>query len=133
VRTDGTGVVFYSSDSSTCFTWNFVGGILPGSGQISILENTSRSLAGGQAVFTGFLPGTELLGAAGDPIRALGIPVLNADTITRFGGQPGQPNCVGKSVSALAQQYGGLSTAAVALGYQSVSDLQNAIQSYCRA
>ena len=51
----------------------------------------------------------------------------------RFAGTPGKPNCYGKSVSALAQQYGGLTNAAAALGYPSVSALQNAIEAYCEA
>jgi len=38
-----------------------------------------------------------------------------------FAGTRGQPNCHGKSVSALAQQYGGLAAATAALGYSSVS------------
>jgi uncharacterized repeat protein (TIGR03803 family) len=50
-----------------------------------------------------------------------------------FTGIPGKPNCHGKSVSALARQYGGLSAAAAALGYSSVRVLQNAIAAYCAA
>lgn len=46
-------------------------------------------------------------------------------------GVPGKPNCHGKSVSALAQQYGGMNAAASALGYPSVGDLQTAIKDYC--
>jgi hypothetical protein len=49
-----------------------------------------------------------------------------------FGGTPGQPNCQGKSVSALAQQYGGLNGAAAALGYSDVSTLQSAIMTFCK-
>jgi hypothetical protein len=48
-----------------------------------------------------------------------------------FAGTPGKPNCHGESVSALARQYGGLSAAAAALGYSSVSALQEAIAIYC--
>ena len=48
-----------------------------------------------------------------------------------FAGMPGKPNCHGKSVSALAQQYGGLYAAAAALGYSSVQVLQNDIAAYC--
>jgi hypothetical protein len=48
-----------------------------------------------------------------------------------FAGTPGKANCHGKSVSALAQQYGGLSGAAAALGFASVSALQNAILAFC--
>jgi acid phosphatase (class A) len=48
-----------------------------------------------------------------------------------FAGTPGRPNCSGQSVSALAQQFGGLNGAAAALGYSDVSALQNAITQFC--
>jgi uncharacterized repeat protein (TIGR03803 family) len=48
-----------------------------------------------------------------------------------FAGTPGKPNCHGKSVSALAKQYGGLNAAAAALGYSSVPALQDAILDFC--
>jgi hypothetical protein len=48
-----------------------------------------------------------------------------------FAGTPGKANCHGKSVSALAQQLGGLSAAAAALGFDSVSALQDAIMAFC--
>jgi DNA-binding beta-propeller fold protein YncE len=48
-----------------------------------------------------------------------------------FAGTPGQANCIGQSVSALAQQYGGETAAAAALGYSSVLDLEKAIVDYC--
>jgi uncharacterized repeat protein (TIGR03803 family) len=51
--------------------------------------------------------------------------------VTFFAGTPGKANCIGKSVSALTQQYGGLANAAAALGYSSVLVLQNTIASYC--
>jgi hypothetical protein len=44
---------------------------------------------------------------------------------------PGQPNCVGISVSTLAQRYGGLPAAAAARGYSSVQVLQNDIAAFC--
>jgi hypothetical protein len=49
----------------------------------------------------------------------------------RFAGTPGFSNCYGKSVSALAKQFGGLNAAAAALGFPSVKALQNAIQVFC--
>jgi hypothetical protein len=52
-------------------------------------------------------------------------------TTTIFAGTPGKPNCFGKSVSALAQQNRGLNNAAAALGFDSVSALQNAIMAFC--
>jgi hypothetical protein len=48
-----------------------------------------------------------------------------------FAATPGKANCHGQSVSALARQYGGLNSAAAALGYSSVSALQNAIMAFC--
>jgi hypothetical protein len=48
-----------------------------------------------------------------------------------FAGTPGKANCHGQSVSALARQYGGLNSAAAALGYSDVSALQSAIMAFC--
>jgi hypothetical protein len=48
-----------------------------------------------------------------------------------FAGTPGTPNCEGESVSALAQQFGGLDAAASALGFPSVQALQDAIRAFC--
>jgi hypothetical protein len=48
-----------------------------------------------------------------------------------FAGTPGKANCHGKSVSALAKQFGGLHNAAEELGYPSVDALQNAIMEFC--
>jgi hypothetical protein len=48
-----------------------------------------------------------------------------------FAGTPGKANCLGQSVSALAQQYGGLNSAAAVLGFASVDALQNAILAFC--
>jgi hypothetical protein len=48
-----------------------------------------------------------------------------------FAGSPGKANCSGQSVSALARQYGGLNNAAAALGFDSVSVLQNAVREFC--
>jgi len=46
-------------------------------------------------------------------------------------GVRGAANSHGKTVSALAQQYGGVNNAAEALGYASVADLQNATRQFC--
>jgi len=50
----------------------------------------------------------------------------------RFAGKPGTANCHGRSVAALAQQYGKLNAAATTLGYSDESELQNAIRTFCR-
>jgi len=49
-----------------------------------------------------------------------------------FAGTPGEPDCHGKSVSALAEQFGGLPAAATARGFSSVPALQDAINVFCR-
>ena len=48
-----------------------------------------------------------------------------------FKGVPGQPNCIGQSVSFLAREYGGIAKAAATLGYASVDALQSAVAAYC--
>jgi hypothetical protein len=48
-----------------------------------------------------------------------------------FAGTPGQANCNGQSVAALAGLYGGLDGAAAALGFSNVSALQKAVSDYC--
>ncbi len=50
----------------------------------------------------------------------------------RFAGTPGFSNCHGQSVAAVAQQFGGLNAAAVALGFPSVQALQTAIRAFCQ-
>jgi len=49
----------------------------------------------------------------------------------QFNGTPGKADCHGKSVSALAKQFGGLNAAATALGFPGVQQLQNAIKTFC--
>jgi YVTN family beta-propeller protein len=59
------------------------------------------------------------------PVGAFPISVGNfIQPAPKFAGTPGQANCHGQSVSALAKQYGGLNNAAAVLGYPSVSALQ---------
>jgi hypothetical protein len=48
-----------------------------------------------------------------------------------FAGVPGDPNCHGKTVSALTKLYGGMASAAAALGYPSEADMQAAIWVWC--
>jgi YVTN family beta-propeller protein len=49
-----------------------------------------------------------------------------------FAGTPREPGCHGKSVSALAEQFGGLPAAATARGFSSLPALQDAINVFCR-
>jgi hypothetical protein len=65
------------------------------------------------------------------PDAAENVCDIGAYEFQDFAGQPGAPNCHGKSVSALSNQYGGLDAAAAALGYPSVKALQDAIRAFC--
>jgi hypothetical protein len=51
--------------------------------------------------------------------------------LTPYAGLPGTASCRGASVSALAIQFGGMSNASAALGFASVSDLQEDIRRFC--
>jgi YVTN family beta-propeller protein len=62
---------------------------------------------------------------------AFGIFIQPSPQPPKFAGTSGKANCHGQSVSALAKQYGGLSAAAVALGFNSVNALQNGIMEFC--
>jgi hypothetical protein len=48
-----------------------------------------------------------------------------------FQGVPGQANCVGQSIAFLANSHGGIAAAAADLKFASVTDLQNAVKSFC--
>jgi hypothetical protein len=51
--------------------------------------------------------------------------------LTPFTGVPGNANCHGVTVDALAAQFGGISNASTALGFGSVKQLQDAIRAFC--
>jgi uncharacterized repeat protein (TIGR03803 family) len=88
----------------------------------------AEPVAGLIADAKGDLFGTTDIGGAPGPGTV--FEVTDSGFVT-FAGTPGQANCIGKSVSALAQQYGGLAHAADALDYSSVGHLQTAVANYC--
>ena len=55
---------------------------------------------------------------------------LAGDTIPGAG-TPGQPNCHGKTISAMAHEFGGIKHAALSLGFFSVDALQNGVSNFC--
>ena len=79
----------------------------------------------------GDLFGTTINGGASNDGAVFEVTGSGFVPLPVFAGIPGEPNCYGQSVSALAQQYGGLNAVAAALGYSSVPVLQNAITEYC--
>src|SRR5262249_16033422 len=56
---------------------------------------------------------------------------LSGATITP--GTPGQPNCVGKTMSSLAQSFGGIDNAASGLGFESVQATVDFVHDFCRS
>ena len=73
---------------------------------------------------------TTTIGGFNHPF-AFGLFIGTPPRPPKFAGTPGQPNCYGKSVSALSKKYGTLDAAAQALGYPSVQALRNAVESFC--
>jgi probable HAF family extracellular repeat protein len=79
----------------------------------------------GTAAF-GINDADQIVGYYQDTGRQYGFIARSA-----FAGTPGNANCFGQSVSKLASQFGGLNTAAQALGFSSVQALQSAIHAFC--
>jgi hypothetical protein len=63
-----------------------------------------------------------------DPLTDLGAAAAGVG----FGAVPGQAKCHGQGVSTLANQFGGLPSAASRLGFPSVPALHNAIRMFCQ-
>jgi uncharacterized membrane protein len=70
----------------------------------------------------------QIVGAYSD---STGIHGFLAEPVERFAGTPGEANCPGQSVTALARQFGGLNAAAITLGFSSVPALQDDILAFC--
>jgi uncharacterized repeat protein (TIGR03803 family) len=121
----GDGTVFevansggvYASSPTTLVSFNGSDGSNPPTGLIADANgNLFGTTAGGGSNNTGTV--FEITGGGFVPPK-------------QFAGTPGSPDCGGKITSSLAHTYGGIAHAASALGYASVSALQNAIANFC--
>jgi hypothetical protein len=74
--------------------------------------------------------GTDIV--AGTPAPQFNMTFSLTGETVPGAGTPGQANCHGKSVSALAHQFGGLAGAASALGFSSMTELQETLREFCR-
>ena len=73
--------------------------------------------------------GTDIIGGATPPTFNMSFS-LNGETVTEAG-TPGKANCHGKTISALAEQFGGINAAALALSFSSVQSLQDVVRLFC--
>jgi hypothetical protein len=74
--------------------------------------------------------GTDIVGGVTPPTFNMTF-ALTGDTVPEAG-TPGQANCHGKTISALAQQFGGIDSAAATLGFSSVQALQDGFTLFCK-
>jgi hypothetical protein len=74
--------------------------------------------------------GTDIVGGAPAPNFNMTFS-LTGESVPEAG-TPGQADCHGKSISALAQQFGGSYSAAVTLGFSSVQALQDSFKLFCQ-
>jgi hypothetical protein len=73
--------------------------------------------------------GQDIIG--GSPFPTFNMTFsLTGETVPEAG-TPGQANCHGKSISALAHQFGGIDAAASILGFSSVGALQDGFTLFC--
>jgi hypothetical protein len=73
--------------------------------------------------------GTDIIDGPTPPTFSMTFS-LSGQTVPKAG-VPGKANCHGKSISALAHQFGGIAAAASALGFSSVDELQEAFKVFC--
>ena len=74
--------------------------------------------------------GTDIIGGATPPTFNMTF-ALTGETVPEAG-TPGQANCHGKTVSALAHQFGSTYSAASTLGFSSVQALQDGFTLFCK-
>ena len=73
--------------------------------------------------------GTDIID--GTPVPTFNMAFsLTGETVPEAG-TPGQPNCHGQTISALAHQFGGIDAAASALGFSTVQALQTGVTLFC--
>ena len=74
--------------------------------------------------------GTDIID--GNPIPTFNMTFSLAGETIPNAGTPGRANCHGRTVSALAREFGGINAAASALGFSSVASLQDGLRAFCQ-
>jgi len=73
--------------------------------------------------------GTDIIGGSTPPTFNMSFS-LTGETVPAAG-TPGQPNCHGQSIAALAYQFGGIYAASSALGFSNESALHDGFKLFC--
>jgi FG-GAP repeat len=135
--------VSLSSDGNTAIVGGFADNNNTGAAWVFTRSDGVWVQQGPELVGTGAIgdaeQGTSVAISGDGDTAAIGGPVDNRGAGAAwifsqqpvFAGAPGRANCQGQSVSALTRQYGGLNSAAAALGFTSINTLQNAIVGFC--
>lgn len=110
------------------------GGVGPNGGSVFSNHGGTNGSGGGSDGHGG---GGGSFDTSANPILLAGVRAGNGDIMitliaSKFAGTPGAADCQGKSVSALARQFGGLSNAATTLGFANVAALQTGISTFCQ-
>jgi YVTN family beta-propeller protein len=124
-RQDGTSTVSVI-DTAT----NTVSATIPvssGASGVAVTPDSTKAYVVGSAA-------TSVIDTATNTVVAVlpvGGYVSGVFIQPRFAGTIGDANCHDDSTSALAQTFGGLKAAAIALGFPTVQGLQTAVDAYC--
>ncbi len=137
-NSDGYNLSDDSSCASVLIAAGDMNGVAAGLDPAGLVNNggpteTIALLANSPAVDgvpVAYCPSTDQRGIT-RPDSGESVCDIGAYEFVDFAGTPGTKNCVGSSLSVLAQRYKGLNAAASALLFQSVQALQNAVQAYC--
>jgi hypothetical protein len=77
--------------------------------------------------------GTDIIGTqvAGGTAPTFNMTFSLSGAVLQSAGTPGQEDCRDVTISGLAEQFGGIHSAASALGFSSVQALQNSFRAFC--
>jgi beta-propeller repeat-containing protein len=132
---NGDGFVTKLNPAGSDFVYStFLGGSEDGDyGNAIAVDSAGNAYVIGQTGSTDFPTTAGTLQTTGSGLTASNVTAFVAKIggTLAFAGRPGEPNCHGKSVSALARQYRGINAAAAALGFLDAQALQEAIRAHC--
>ena len=75
--------------------------------------------------------GTDIIGSDAPPAPTFNMTFSLSGALLQSAGTPGQEDCQDVTISGLAEQFGGINSAATALGFSSVQALQSSFRVFC--